>query len=90
MRAEQRKGRDAKNNTKIDQAKMTRALKGQMPKAEAEAWMDYAKKKYTPDQMRELGQLAMNKELLSKKEQQRQLKAVEQMAQEIAKSLTIK
>ena len=89
-RDEQRKARDSKNNMKIDQAKMTKALKGEMPKAEAEEWMKYAKQKYTPDQMRELGKLAMNKELLSKKEQQRQLKAVEQMAQEIAKSLTIK
>ena len=89
-REEQRKVRDAKNNLKIDQAKMTKALKGEMPKAEAEEWMKYAKSKYTPDQMRELGKLAMNKELLSKREQQRQLAAVEKMAKEIAKSLTIK
>lgn len=75
---------------KIDQAKMTKALKGEMPEEEAKQWMEYAKKKYTPDQMKELGQLAMNKELLSKKEQQDQKKAIMQMAQEIAKSLTIK
>lgn len=89
-REEQRKVRDAKNNMKIDQAKMTKALKGEMPEEEARQWMEYAKKKYTPDQMKELGQLAMNKELLSKKEQQRQAKHIEQMAKEIAKSLTIK
>lgn len=68
-REEQRKVRDAKNNMKIDQAKMTKALKGEMPKAEADAWMQYAKQKYTPDQMKELGKLAMNSELLSKREQ---------------------
>lgn len=90
MRDEQRKVRDQKNNMKIDQAKMTKALKGEMPKAEADAWMQYAKQKYTPDQMKELGKLAMNKELLSKKEQQRQLKAVEQMAETIKKALAIK
>lgn len=90
MRQEQRKARDEKNNMKIDQPKMVKALKGEMPEAEAKQWMEYAKKKYTPDQMRELGKLAMNKEILSKKEQQRQLRAVEKMAQEIAKSLTIK
>lgn len=67
-RDEARKVRDQKNNMKIDQAKMTKALKGEMPEAEAKEWMEYAKRKYTPDQMRELGKLAMNKELLSKTE----------------------
>ena len=89
-RQELRKGRDEKNNMKIDQPKMVKALEGKMPQAEAKQWMEYAKTKYTPDQMRELGKLAMNTELLSKKEQQRQLEAVEQMAKEIAKSLAIR
>lgn len=89
-RDEQRKARDAKNNMKIDQAKMTKALKGEMPEEEAKQWMEYAKKKYTPDQMKELGKLAMNKQLLSKTENKRQLKAVEQMAETIKKALAIK
>lgn len=90
MRDEQRKGRDEKNNMRIDQAKMTKALKGEMPKAEAEAWMQYAKQKYTPDQMRELGKLAMNAELLSKAEQKRQLKSIESMAKAIKDALAVK
>ena len=90
MRNEQRKVRDEKNNMKIDQAKMTKALKGEMPEEEAKQWMEYAKRKYTPDQMRELGKLAMNKELLSKSEQKRQLSAVEKMAKEIATALATK
>ena len=90
MRDEQRKGRDEKNNMRIDQAKMTKALKGEMPKAEAEAWMQYAKQKYTPDQMRELGKLAMNAELLSKSEQKRQLKSIENMARQIKEALAVK
>ena len=90
MREEQRKIRDAKNNIKVDQPKMVKALKGEMPEEEARQWMEYAKKKYTPDQMRELGKLAMNNELLSKKEQRAQARHIEQMAKEIAKSLTIK
>ena len=61
-----------------------------MPEEEARQWMEYAKKKYTPDQMKELGRLAMNKELLSKSENKRQLKAVEQMAETIKKALAIK
>ena len=89
-RDEARKVRDQKNNMKIDQAKMTKALKGEMPEAEAKEWMEYAKRKYTPDQMRELGKLAMNKELLSKSEQKRQLSAVEKMAKEIATALATK
>lgn len=89
-RDEARKVRDQKNNMKIDQAKMTKALKGEMPKAEAEEWMKYAKQKYTPDQMRELGKLAMNKELLSKSEQKKQLTCIEKMAREIATALATK
>lgn len=61
-----------------------------MPKAEADAWMNYAKRKYTPDQMRELGKLAMNKELLSKSEQRRQLTALEKMAREVGTALKTK
>lgn len=90
MRDEQRKVRDEKNNMKIDQAKMTKALKGEMPEEEAKQWMEYAKKKYTPDQMRELGKLAMNKELLSKTEQKKQLTCIEKMAREIATALATK
>lgn len=90
MRDEQRKVRDAKNNMKIDQAKMTKALKGEMPEEEAKQWMEYAKQRYTPDQMKELGKLAMNTELLSKSEQKRQLSAIEKMATEIATALATK
>lgn len=90
LREEQRRGRDERNNTRIDQAKMTKALKGEMPKAEAQAWMDYARQKYTPDQMRELGKLAMNSELLSKAEQKRQLKRIEQMATTLERALAVR
>ena len=87
---EARKLRDEKNNIRFDSAKMTRALKGQMPKAEAEEWMKYAKQRYTPNQMRELGNLAMNKQLLSKSEKKRQLNKIEYMAKAIEKALAIK
>ena len=87
---EARKARDAKDNMKVDQPAMARALKGVMPKAEAEEWMKYAKQRYTPDQMRELGRLAMNKELLSKSEKRRQLNKIEYMAKAIEKALAIK
>lgn len=90
LRQQMREGRDEKNNMKIDQAKMTRALKGEMPAEEARQWMEYAKRRYTPDQMKELGKLAMNKELLSKSEQQKQLKWIQQMATEISKSLQVR
>ena len=52
--------------------------------------MKYAKQRYTPDQMRELGRLAMNKELLSKSEKRRQLNKIEYMAKAIEKALAIK
>lgn len=90
LRQQMRAGRDEKNNMRIDQAKMTKALKGEMPQAEAEQWMKYAKSRYTPDQMRELGKLAMNKELLSKSEQQKQMRWIEQMATEISKALQVR
>ena len=90
LRQQMRDGRDEKNNMRIDQAKMTKALKGEMPQAEAEQWMKYAKARYTPDQMKELGKLAMNKELLSKSEQQKQMKWIQQMATEISKALQVR
>ena len=89
-RIEARKVRDAKNNMKVDQPAMAKALKGEMPKEQANQWMEYAKRKYTPDQMRELGKLAMNKELLSKSEKKKQLAKIEYMAKAIEKALAIK
>ena len=90
LRQQMRAGRDEKNNMRIDQAKMTKALKGEMPQAEAEQWMKYAKARYTPDQMKELGKLAMNKELLSKSEKQKQMRWIQQMATEISKALQVR
>ena len=65
QRDELRKGRNAKNEMKQDMPAMTKALKGEMPQAEAEAWIKYAKQKYTPDQMTELANMARKTQLMS-------------------------
>lgn len=52
---------------KQDLPAMTKALKGEMPQAEAEQWVKYAKQKYTPDQMTELANMARRTELMSTK-----------------------
>ena len=65
QREELRKGRNEKNEMKQDMPAMTKALKGEMPQAEAEAWVKYAKQKYTPDQMTELANMARKTQLMS-------------------------
>lgn len=65
QREELRKGRNEKNEMKQDMPAMTKALKGEMPQAEAEAWIKYAKQKYTPDQMTELANMARKTQLMS-------------------------
>lgn len=67
QREELRKGRNSKNEMKQDLPAMTKALKGEMPKAQADAWVEYAKKKYTPEQMKELANMAQKTELMSTK-----------------------
>ena len=67
QREELRKGRNAKNEMKQDLPAMTKALKGEMPKAQADAWVEYAKRKYTPNQMTELANMARRTELMSTK-----------------------
>ena len=81
QREELRKGRNQKNEMKQDMPAMTKALKGEMPQAEAEAWIKYAKQKYTPDQMTELANMARKTQLMSTKsrewhEQQERFKAM--------------
>ena len=66
---------------KQDMPAMTKALKGEMPQAQAEAWIKYAKQKYTPDQMTELANMARKTQLMSTKsrewhEQQERFKAM--------------
>lgn len=58
QRDELRKGRNAKNEMKQDLPAMTKALKGEMPEAEAKQWVEYAKRKYTPEQMTKLANMA--------------------------------
>lgn len=70
---------------KIDQAKMTKALKGEMPKAEAEEWIRYAKKRYTPDQMKELANLAVKGQLMSPKS--KEWKAQDKRFQDMLKQM---
>ena len=65
QRDELRKGRNQRNEMKQDMPAMTKALKGEMPQAEAEAWIKYAKQKYTPDQMTELANMARKTQLMS-------------------------
>ena len=65
QREELRKGRNQKNEMKQDMPAMTKALKGEMPQAEAEAWVKYAKQKYTPAQMTELANMARKTQLMS-------------------------
>ena len=65
QREELRKGRNQRNEMKQDMPAMTKALKGEMPQAEAEAWIKYAKQKYTPDQMTELANMARKTQLMS-------------------------
>ena len=65
QREELRKGRNEKNEMKQDMPAMTKALKGEMPQAEAEAWVKYAKQKYTPAQMTELANMARKTQLMS-------------------------
>lgn len=67
QRDELRKGRNAKNEMKQDLPAMTKALKGEMPEAEAKQWVEYAKRKYTPEQMTKLANMARQTELMSTK-----------------------
>lgn len=80
-RDEMKKARDAKNQMKIDQPKMVKAMKGEMPEAEAKEWIKYAKSKYTPDQMKELAKLGHQSQILSPKckEYKEQEKRVQNM-----------
>ena len=88
-REDQRAVRNAKNEMKIDQAPMTRFLRGDMPKGQASIFMDYLKKKYTPQQIEELGKLAMKTQLLSKKEARQQVSDIKSIAETIKKALAI-
>ena len=65
QRDELRKGRNQRNEMKQDMPAMTKALKGEMPQAQAEAWIKYAKQKYTPNQMTELANMARKTQLMS-------------------------
>ncbi len=88
-RQDQRDVRNAKNEMKIDQAPMTRFLRGDMPKKQADVFMSYLKSKYTPDQIQALGKLAMNTEMLSKKEAKKQASDIQKIAETIKKALAI-
>lgn len=88
-REDQRAVRNAKNEMKIDQAPMTRFLRGDMPKGQASIFMDYLKRKYTPQQIEELGKLAMKTQLLSKREARQQVSDIKSIAETIKKALAI-
>jgi hypothetical protein len=88
-RVAERMERDQKAAMKQDIAPMIRWLKGDMTDKQGKLFESMLKSKYLPDQVKELGQLAMNKELLSKKEQKEQLSAIKKMSDDIAKSLRV-
>ena len=60
-------------------------MKGNMPDEQAQKYMERLKQDYSPKQLRELQQKALERQMLSKTEQKQQLRYIEKMEQRVEK-----
>ena len=60
-------------------------MKGNMPDEQAQKYMERLKQDYSPEQLRELQQKALERQMLSKTEQKQQLRYIEKMEQRVEK-----
>ena len=89
-RQEQRQQRDMLTEQKRDITPMARYLRGDMPRGQKALFEQYMTQKYGPKQIKEIGKAAMDAQLLSKSEAKLQQKKIVQMADEVAKALTVR
>ncbi len=86
----QRAARDLWTDLKGNQPNFVKLLKGEMPRKQADAFVADMIKKCTPDQIEKLAKLSFNSQMLSKKEQQDQIKTIEKILKAANDALAVK